>query len=424
MAAAATLAGCSAPSKQSRPSDSLSLPNGTPSSTSEQVVELVSGNAGFALELHRKFVGNEENTFISPYSISMALAMTYAGAEGATETSMAETLGFSLGRETHPTFSELQQQLDARATTKSVDPDRSGTVNAFQLVVANALWGQSDGEFAEAYLDLIDTYYNGGFNTVDFDQHPEQARQRINEWVADNTNNRIQSLLRKESLGPTTRLVLTSAIYFKAPWRLKFDPEETVQGSFTTLDGRETTVAMMQQNLETQYAEFPGARAIELPYIGDKVSMVVIVPDADEFERVEANLTASNLFGIFDALGETSGRLRMPKFEYEFGAPLSEPLESLGIDTAFAPAADFSGMVDSGTGPYIGEVKHRSFISVDEKGTEASASTVVFNLESGPIDPFELSLDRPFLYCIRDRPSDAILFFGRVTNARNAQPLK
>ena len=423
MAAAATLAGCSTPLEQSQPTDSLSLPNGTPSSTTDQVAALVNGNAGFALELHQRLADGGGNTFISPYSISMALAMTYAGAEGPTETAMAETLGFSLDEETHPTFDELQQQLDSRATTEPIDPDRRGTVNAFQLSVANALWGESDNSFADEYIELINTYYDGGFNEVDFDQRPDQVRQRINEWIADNTNGRIQNMLRSGTLGPATQLVLASAIYFNAAWRLKFDPEDTMRGPFTTLDGRETSVMMMQQQLETQYAAFSNVRAIELPYVGNKVSMVCIVPAAGEFERVESGLTASNLFGIFDALVRRSGQLRMPKFEYKSEIPLSEPLKTLGMESAFTPAADFSGMVDSGTGPYIGKAKHTSFISVDEKGTEASATTTVLTLESGGSDPFELSLDRPFLYCIRDRPTDSILFVGRVTNARAAQSL-
>lgn len=419
MTAAVALAGCTNTGPVSNITGSL--PEGSPSSINEQVAELVAGNAGFALSLHRQLAATNEvdNVFVSPYSISMALAMTYAGADGDTETSIRETLGFSLSEETHPAFAELQAQLDARATTNSTGG--SDDVDAFQLEVANSLWGEADYPFAEEYLDLIDDSYEDGFNTADFANEHAAERDRINRWVADATADRIEELIPNNGLSPQTVLVLTNAIYFMAGWEEEFDPNDTTDATFTALDGSESTVPMMEQNLRTNYAELPGAQAIELPYVGGEVSMVLILPDDGTFETIEAELSGPTLFGVFEALGDASGDLRMPSFEYESEIELSEVLEEMGMEAAFGPGADFSKVVDNSGGPGINEVFHKAFVSVDEEGTEAAAATAVTMIESEPSQSFDLTFDRPFVFCIRDRPTDAILFFGRVTDVSAAQ---
>jgi serpin B len=438
MATAAALAGCTDDVPTNNTTEELpetpnetpkepegSLPEGTPSSPNERLGELVAGNAGFAVDLHDRLTAGEDadNVFVSPYSISVALAMTYAGAGGDTETAMRETLGFSLREETHPAFAELQNQLDDRATTDAQGGSDSddGEVDAFQLAVANALWGAAEYPFAEEYLDLVDEHYNGGFNEADFANDPEVERERINEWVAESTEDRIEDLIPEDALSPQTVLVLTNAIYFMAGWQLEFDPEETTEAAFSTLDGSESAVSMMEQNLRTNYADLPGAQAIELPYVGGEVSMVLIVPDQGEFEAIQAELSGSTLFGVFEALGDASGDLRMPKFEYEFDTELSKVLTDMGMEAAFGPGADFTNMVDSGGGPGIDDVFHKAFVSVDEEGTEAAAATSVSMIESAPAASFDLTVDRPFLFCIRDRPTDAVLFLGRVTDVGAAQ---
>jgi len=436
MATAAALAGCtvSAPTNTTDDSPNAtdeppaegptgSLPEGSPSSTNERIGELVAGNAGFAFDLHEQLTvaDDVDNVFISPYSISMALAMTYGGAGGETDMAMRETLGFSLGDETHPAFGELQAALDARATTDSSGGSEESEVDAFQLEVANALWGSADYPFAEAYLDLVDEHYGGGFNEADFGSDPEAERERINQWVVDQTEDRIQDLIPEDRLSAQTVLVLTNAIYFMAGWQLPFDPEDTTESTFRGLDGSESTVSMMHQNLRTDYADLPGVQAIELTYVGGEVSMVVIVPDEGEFESIHRELSGSTLFGIFEALGDASGDLRMPKFEYEFDTELSEALKTMGMGAAFGPGADFSEMVTSGGGPGIDDVFHKAFVSVDEEGTEAAAATSVSMIESAPPTSFDLTVDRPFLFCIRDRPTDAVLFLGQVTDVSAAQ---
>lgn len=443
MATAAALAGCTddAPGSTEEPTatptdeptgtpnaepPAESLPTGSPNAPTEDLATLVAGNAGFAVDLHDRLAADDDadNVFVSPYSVSMALAMTYAGADGPAETAMRETLGFSLGSDTHPAFGALQDELDERETTAAgpgTDDDAEDEVDAFQLAVANALWGASEYPFDGEFLDMVDEHYGGGFNEADFATDHEAERERINEWVADATEERIDELLPEGSVDPATVLVLTNAIYFLASWRDEFDPDDTVDGTFAALDGTESTVPMMSQELRTNHADLPGARAIELPYVGEDVSMVLLVPDAGEFDRVVGDLTGSSLFGVFEALGDGEGELRMPRFEFEFDATLREALTDMGMGDAFGPGADFSGMVEGSGGPGIDEVYHEAFVSVDEEGTEAAAATATVMVDSAPPSWGELVIDRPFVFCIRDRPTDAVLFLGHVGDAGAAQ---
>lgn len=438
--AAASLAGCTGDSgagtTSGAPSGTQSEPTatgGTPSATTdeppsgeptvddERLAALAAGNAGFALDLHGHLAESSGgNQFLSPYSISVALAMTYAGARGETREQLAETLRYTLGEAVHPAFADLRTALDARETT--TDPGTDESVDAFQLAVANALWGREDYPFADDYLELLETHYGAGMHRADFAGAPDAERERINEWVAVATEDRIEDLLPPDSIGPATVLVLTNAIYFMASWYQEFDPEETTDGSFTALDGSTSTVPFMRQELRTNYASVPGATAVELPYVGEEVSMVVVLPDEGEFEAFERALDAERLFGIFGELSDAAGTLAFPRFEFETEVQLSAALRSLGMPLAFEGGADFGGMTAGDGGDlWIDEVYHRSFVSVDEEGTEAAASTAVVMVESKPPDWGTVRVDRPFLFCIRDRPTDAVLFFGRVVDAGSAQ---
>jgi serpin B len=396
-------------------------PSGDPDAVDERLAELAAGNTAFALDLHSYLAdGDGGNQFVSPFSISVALAMTYAGASGETEAQMRETLRYTLGEEVHPAFADLQAELDERASTE--DPMDDEAVDAFQLAVANALWGREEYPFADDYLDLVSEHYDGGLRRADFAGDPDGERERINEWVADATEDRIEDLLPPDAIDPSTVLVLTNTIYFMAGWQFEFDPSDTEDASFTALDGTDSTVPMMRQNLRTEYASTPGAEAIELPYVGGEVSMVLILPDEGTFEAFERTLDADRLYGIFEELGDASGDLRLPRFEYESEVQLSDALAALGMPVAFGGDADFGGMVEGDGGDlWIDEVFHESFVSVDEEGTEAAAATAVQMVESAPPESFDLTFDRPFLFCIRDRPTDAVLFLGRVVDAGTAQ---
>ena len=397
-------------------------PAAGPSIDDERLAELAAGNAEFALDLHRRIA--DGNTFCSPYSISTALAMTYAGAAGETEDQIRETLRYTLGADVHPAISDLEAALESRETTDPVGGDEDEDLDAFQLAVANALWAQDGFPFHDEYVELIETFYGAGMQVADFESAPDDERERINEWVADRTGDRIDELLPDGSIDVDTRLVLTNAIYFLANWEHQFNPDDTEDGTFTALDGTETTAAMMTQNLRTNYAEWNGHEAVELPYVGGDVSMVLILPAEGEFEAFERDLTADNLFGIFDELGDASGDLRLPRFEFDTDVQLSEVLSEMGMPVAFDEhEADFRDMSPEGDRLYVDDVYHEAFVAVDEEGTEATGATaVVINEESAPAQSFDLAFDRPFLFCIRDRPTDAVLFLGRVTDAGVAQP--
>jgi serpin B len=440
--AAATLAGCASedpePTTTDRPAgtdtetatpDPASTPAGTgtepptgePGADDERLAELVAGNAAFAFDLHRHLVdARGGNQFVSPYSVSVALAMTYAGARGETAAQMRETLHYTLGTDVHPAFADLQAALDERSTAE--DPMGGGTVDAFRLAVANALWGREDVPFAEDYLSLLEDHYGAGLRRADFAGDPEGERERINDWVEEATGDRIEDLLPPDAIDPSTVLVLANAIFFEAAWESEFDPENTTDGTFTALDGAEATVSMMRQNLRTNYASVPGVEAVELPYVGGEVSMVLLLPEEGSFEAFERTLTAERLFGVFEALGDAQGHVRLPRFEYDTEVQLSKALSALGMPDAFGPGANFSGMVEGDDADlFVDEVYHEAFVSVDEEGTEAAAATAVVVVETAAQQSFDLTFDRPFLFCIRDRPTDAVLFLGRVVDAGDAQ---
>lgn len=422
--AMAAIAGCLAPVQEGAKADAdgfgpaLTSPPGV---SDPILAELIEGNTTFALDLHRHASeGETSNLFMSPYSISVALAMTYAGARGSTREEMAEVLNFTLDEDLHPAFAELYFELESRETTVDEmaaddEDDDDLEVDAFKLNVANALWGNEGYPFDDGYIDLVERYYGAGFNEANFTDDPEGERERINHWVAEQTEDRIDELLEEGSITPGTELVLTNAIYFMASWLHEFDPEDTEDGEFTNLDGSTSTVPLMHQRIRTNYAEVDGARAVELPYVGEEVSMVLLLPDEGHFEAFEQELDSARLDHIFDTLGDAAGGLVLPAFEFETSLGLSDILGDLGMPTAFQPGADFSGMAEGDAAElWIDEVHHDAFVSVDEEGTEAAAATAVVMVSSAPPDWGELRFDRSFLFCIRDRPTDAILFLGRV----------
>jgi serpin B len=368
--------------------------------------ELAAGNSAFAFDLYQALRGTEGNLFYSPYSISAALAMTYAGARGETERQMAETLYFTLPQDRlHPAFNALDLDLT------------SGDQDEFKLHIANALWGQTGYAFLAKFLDTLAKNYGAGLRLLDFEREPEPSRQVINEWISDQTEDRIKDLIPPGGITRDTRLVLANAIYFDADWMYPFDKERTRDGAFHTLDGRQVTVPMMALSDPTtlSYAQGQGYQAVELPYKGEKMSMVILLPDAGQFEAFEAALDAGRVAAISSELEPKQVALVMPKFSYESEFGLAGTLATMGMPDAFS-AADFSGM-DGTRDLFIGNVFHKAFVAVDEAGTEAAAATaVVMKLTAMPSVDVQLTVDRPFVFMIRDVESGAILFVGRVVN--------
>jgi len=376
------------------------------------LADLVNGNSAFAFDLYQALAEEDGNLFCSPYSISLALAMTYAGARGETEHQMADALHFILSQDhLHPAFNALDLEL-ARRGESAKGKDSEG----FRLNIVNAIWGQEGYKFLSEFLDALAENYGAGLRPLDFVNAPEESRVAINDWVSEQTEGRIEDLIPKGIIDALTRLVLTNAIYFNAAWSDPFEPELTGHGTFHLLDGSEVTAPMMQQTESFGYAEGEGYQAVELPYDGHELSMVILLPEAGGFETFEGSLDAERVAAIVKELAHKRVALTMPKFEFESSFSLKDTLAAMGMAVAFSGGADFSGM-SGNRDLFIAEVIHKAFVSVDEAGTEAAAATaVVMRLTAAPEKPIEVTLDRPFVFLIRDIETGSILFVGRVVN--------
>lgn len=372
---------------------------------------LVAGNTEFAVDLYRAVHGQPGNLFMSPHSISIALAMTYAGANGTTATQMADTLHFTLpDTALHAAFNKLDLELASRAS------DASGDTIPFRLTTANAIFGQKDKTFLAPFLDTLALNYGAGLRVLDFITDPEGARVTINDWVEDKTNDRIQDLLPQGTITSATRLVLTNAIYFSAAWHEPFPASGTADRPFTLANGSTVSVPTLHHVHERGYGEGDGYRAAELPYDGGKLSMVVVVPD--DLAAFEASLDAQRIGAIVDSISTHMLDLTLPKFEFDAPLALKEVLVELGMVDAFTDgAADFSG-IDGTRDLLITDVLHKGFVAIDENGTEAAAATAVVIGPTSAPQPATLVVDRPFVFFIRDRPTGAILFVGRVVDPR------
>jgi serpin B len=388
----------------------------SPNVSAPDVALLAEGNSAFAFELYQALKEKEGNLFYSPYSISLALAMTYAGARGETAQQMAATLHFILEQDRlHPAFNWLDAEL-AKRGEGAQGKDGEG----FRLNVVNAIWGQKDYEFLSDFLDVLAENYGAGLRILDFIAEAEKSRVTINDWVSDQTEGCIQDLIPPGAIDEWTRLVLTNAIYFNAAWAYTFDEDMTADGSFYLLDGGQVTVPMMKQTESFGYTGGEGYQAIELSYDGGELSMVILLPEAGQFEAFEAGLQAQQVSDIISDLQLTEVALTMPKFKFDSEFSLKDTLTDMGMPIAFSPYdADFSGMNGKlGTERlFISAVVHKAFVAVDEAGTEAAAATAVMvSTSSLPPPPIPVTIDHPFIFLIRDIETGAILFVGRVLN--------
>ena len=384
----------------------------SPNVGEDDLALLIEGNSAFAFELYRALRDQEGNLFYSPHSISVALAMTYAGARGETAQQMADTLEFLLEQERlHPAFNWLDAELASRGEGAQ-GKDGEG----FRLNIVNAIWGQKDYSFLSTFLDVLAENYGAGLRILDFVTEPEESRLAINDWVSDQTEGRIEDLIPQGAIDALTRLVLTNAIYFNAAWAYPFDEDMTADGPFYLIDGGQVTVPMMEQTEAFGYTDGEGYQAVELLYDGDELSMVILLPEDGQFEVFEEGLQADKISDIIGGLQLTEVALTMPQFEFDSEFSLKDTLAEMGMPIAFSGAADFSGMTGS-RDLFISEVLHKAFVSVDEAGTEAAAATAVIMRETAmPGQPVEVTLDHPFIFLIRDIEMSAILFVGRVMN--------
>lgn len=385
----------------------LSAAAGEKREGAELVPALTADNTAFAFDMYNRVSADNpgKNVFFSPVSVSMALGMTYAGARGETEKQMAAAMRFSLPQdELHAAFAALSDQLKAAEG------------KGYQLNIANALWGQKDYPFAADFLSMINKHYGGGFNAVDFAGDTEGSRQAVNRWVEGKTNDKIKDLLKQDDVTPLTRLVLTNAIYFKGDWAAKFKEEDTRTASFHIRPDQTADISMMRQTGRFWYAAVDGGQILEMPYAGNELSMVVILP-REGAEEFGARLTPELLGNWLGSLTEQEVAVSLPKFKFETRYGLVGMLSAMGMPDAFdLPPADFSGMT-GGKHLYITKVIHQAVIEVNEEGSEAAAVTgVVMGVKSVAPRMVEFTADRPFIFLIRHKATGTILFMGRVAN--------
>lgn len=372
-------------------------------------------NNSFATDLYKRIKSGKDNLFFSPYSVTTALAMTRAGADGETARQMDEVLHTSgLNAIDH---SALREALTPKQVTE-FDGRESKKVASYQLDIANALWGQEGFAFKDAFLKRMREDYLAPLARLDFKQ-AEQARKTINDWVAKKTNDRIKDIIPPGQISPDMRLVLANAIYFKAKWADQFSERATKDAPFHAPDG-DVEVKMMRRTGHYKVAENEQVKLVEIPYQGRDTSMVILLPTKkDGLAALEDQLDAEKLSGWTQQLKGKRVALQMPRFEFTRPLDLGSILKTMGMGLAFdAEQADFTGMTEEEP-LFIGAVLHKAFVKLNEKGTEAAAATVVM-MRAGSAMPTEppapFIVDRPFLFLIRHQKTGAILFMGRVTN--------
>ncbi|MFZ0035661.1 MAG: serpin family protein [Sedimentisphaerales bacterium] len=387
--------------------------------TEEVVVE---GNNRFAVELYAKLREQKGNLFLSPYSVSAALAMTYAGARGKTETQMARALHFPSVIAEKGSLSGVDNQKQFHSAFGAIikDLNAKGEKSKYELIVANALWGQKGYEFLKEFLQLVESDYDGQLNEVDFIGDTESARKTINAWVEKKTKDKIKDLITQGVLDQLTRLVLTNAIYFKGNWASQFKKEKTEDAPFTLVSGEKVNIAMMNQTEQFSYMETEDFQGLEMPYVNNELSMIIFLPkQTDGLAEFEKKLTAENLSQWLARLRKREVIVSVPKFKETCQFSLADVLRQMGMTAAFAPEADFSGMNGKGE-LFISAVIHKAFVDVSEEGTEAAAATGVGMMKTS-IGPKEITVfraDHPFLFLIRDNKSGSILFIGRMMNPK------
>jgi len=378
---------------------------------SPEVRQLVAGNNSFAVNLYRKLGsnGNGGNLFFSPYSISTALAMAYAGARNETAASMGKTLCFALPKEKlHPAFHDLDKALSNRGEREHD--------SGFRLHTANALWIQKDFPVVSGFLDILSLHYSSSPEYLDFSGKPEKSRIIINNWVSEHTMNKINNIIGPGMLLPTTKLVLTNAIYFEAKWRSPFVTAATRDEDFFGLDGSRISVPMMAQQSDFGYSEGKLYKAVELPYRVN-MSMVIVLPRPGFFDEFNRTLTPEKLHKIIDVFTWRSIILKLPRFDFESDSiSMKKVLSEMGMPVAFTEFSDFSGIAPD---LFIDKVIHKATVTVNEEGTVAAAATVVAMATGLPsTKPIDFTVNRPFIFLIRDIETGAILFMGRIVNPK------
>ncbi|NLD93570.1 MAG: serpin family protein [Fibrobacter sp.] len=415
---AGLLAGCSNDPVSSNNTDvkfginKLNVDRNIVVSTDPRISATGSSISKFAVSMYKQIIEDDKNIFFSPYSITTAFGMADAGAKGNTDLQIRQALQVALdGDDFHGGLNGLDLSL------KSF----SDATDNLELNVENSIWAQDNVTYFKiGYLDKLARNYGAGIYMLDFMREPDSSRIIINDWVARKTNQRIKDLIPPPAITPDTRLVLTNAIYFLADWKYKFDSTLTSTGTFYTTDGNSIQTPMMRFTDEPAtmlYNYSGGVRMLELPYKGDRIVMDLILPDSGKYKAFEDSVTDEGLSGIISGLDSTKLKtIKIPKFQFTTpSVSLTKALQKLGMIDPFTSVADFSGIADIPL--TISDVLHKAFIKVDESGTEAAAATaIIVEITAIYNDPNFFVANRPFMYLIRDKETNAILFMGRIMN--------
>src|SRR3972149_5587326 len=375
-------------------------------STQSGIKAVANANNKFAFDLYPQLDKSENgNLFYSPYSISAALAMTYEGAKGKTADEMKSVFHFPESNILRPNFAAIYNDINKGARD-------------YELRTGNALWVQQDFPFLADYKTKVEKYFGGKAANLDFVSEGEKSRQTINSFIGEQTNNKIKDLIPTGFLNAMTRLVLTNAIYFKGTWQWEFDTSDTRDSDFKITSTNIVKTPMMNMDPDKasfNYADTGDLQILELPYKGDEISMLVLLP-SENLDAIETTLTAEKLNEYKSKMKETKlDSISLPKFEFDTKYFMKDVLSALGMPTAFSDNADFSGMTGQ-RDLFISFVIHQAYVKVDEKGTEAAAATAVVmrDTSAGPRNAFRA--DHPFVFIIQEKETGNILFIGRVTD--------
>ena len=378
----------------------------------EETKSLVRSNTEFALTAYAKMGQKEGNIFFSPLSLSYALTMVLGGAKGLTADQIAETL------QLNPNQKNLHAEVAALLTSLTAKDEN------LQLFIANALWGQKGLQISDTYQNLLRTHYKSSVQAVDFAAKPQMAASAINAWVKQNTNDRIKNLVQANSFSPDLLFLMTNAVYFRARWAREFYRSNTTLEDFWLGKDQKTRVNMMKQKTYFRYFADKWGEALEMPYHDGKFSMIVLLPkERNGLTALEKQLNQQSLENWIAAMQSREVEVFFPKFELEANLSLNEFLSNLGMPLAFQDNADFSGITKNHRKIKLGKAIQKTFIRVDEEGTEAVALTMATGVGGGIAMPKELPpvfrADHPFIFLIRDRVTNSILFLGRYMNPDN-----
>jgi serpin B len=380
----------------------------------KNLTAVVNSNNQFALDFYRKINASDagKNIFVSPYSISTALAMTFEGSRNNTQKEMASVLHFNLP--------DQERQAGYAALLAET---KAGPGKHYKLEVANALWGQKDYPFEPAFTSIIGKFYGGGFNSVDYAGDKAGSIHKINIWVEDKTAGKIRDLIHPDDINKLTKLVLTNAIYFKGDWASQFKKDATKDEAFNVSAARKVQVPMMRQTGQFLFVKEDGMAAIELPYVDNELSMIAILPDGDA-KKLGESLSLDQIQTLRSGMRSQEVDVFLPRFKFETRYLLKPKLSDMGMPEAFNKnLADFTGITGH-KDLYLFQVIHQAMIDVNEEGSEAAAATaVVMNKKTVQFHLKEVfRADRPFIFMIVQNSTGSILFMGRVSNPVSKAP--